>query len=248
MALAFLNRCVWRATSTGTGSFVVASAITGYKVPESCAGPAVSDGSIYFYFAQSDDKTQWEIGHGVYTVATDTLTRATILDSTNAAAVVNFSAAPSVFMGGTLANDWMFSTVALNAEPINIFAGTNTSGDGAALNLTAGDGGGTGEGGAVTVSGGGGSGAPGGAFTGISGGGTVGGDFSFNGGSGSTGRGGHVNLTPGGGATNGGDLKVSLPAAGSGRQGLFIVTGLPTADPSVSGALWSNSGVLTVSA
>lgn len=28
----------------------------------------------------------------------------------------------------------------------------------------------------------------------------------------------------------------------------LVVTGLPTTDPAVAGALWSNSGVLTVSA
>lgn len=31
-------------------------------------------------------------------------------------------------------------------------------------------------------------------------------------------------------------------------SGNLILTGLPTADPAVAGALWSNAGVLTVSA
>lgn len=104
MALAFLNRCIWRATSGGTGDFVVASAISGYKVPEDCANPAVVDGATYRYFAESDDKTQWEIGYGVYTTANDTLTRATVLDSSTGSKV-NFSAAPKVHMGGPLAQE-----------------------------------------------------------------------------------------------------------------------------------------------
>jgi hypothetical protein len=106
MALAFLNRCGFRATSTGTGSFVVASALTGMQVPEDAAGPAVVNAATYNYFAESDDKTQWEYGKGVYTTADDTLTRATVLDnSSGGTTALSFSAAPKVFMGGPLAGD-----------------------------------------------------------------------------------------------------------------------------------------------
>lgn len=108
MALAFLNRCIWLATSGGSGSFVVASAVTGYQAPEDCLAPVVVDGATYRYFAQSSDLTQWEAGYGVYTTADDTLTRAVVLDSSNAGSIVTFSAAPSVFMGGTMANDIAF--------------------------------------------------------------------------------------------------------------------------------------------
>lgn len=37
---------------------------------------------------------------------------------------------------------------------------------------------------------------------------------------------------------------VTLTVSGSN----VVITGLPTSDPSVAGALWSNSGVVTVSA
>lgn len=42
------------------------------------------------------------------------------------------------------------------------------------------------------------------------------------------------------------DLGANITITVSGTNA--IITGLPTADPSVAGALWSNSGVLTVSA
>jgi hypothetical protein len=46
----------------------------------------------------------------------------------------------------------------------------------------------------------------------------------------------------------GGDIEIK-PGPGNGaRDGLVIVSLLPTSDPSVAGALWNNSGVLTVSA
>ena len=40
-----------------------------------------------------------------------------------------------------------------------------------------------------------------------------------------------------------GDVTITTDASGN-----LIFTGLPTADPTVAGALWSNAGVVTVSA
>jgi hypothetical protein len=106
MALAFLNRCGFRATSTGTGSFVVASALTGMQTPAQAAGPAAVNAATYRYFAQSDDLTQWEYGTGVYTTGDVTLTRATVYDNSSAGTTpLSFSAAPRVYMGGPLAQD-----------------------------------------------------------------------------------------------------------------------------------------------
>lgn len=106
MALGFLNRCGFRAASSGTGSFVVSSALTGMQTPAQAAGPAVVNSNTYRYFAESDDKTQWEYGYGVYTTGDVTLTRATILDnSSGGTTALSFTAAPKVFMGGPLAQD-----------------------------------------------------------------------------------------------------------------------------------------------
>lgn len=90
---AFLNVCRFTATSSGTGDFVVASAVTGYQTPASAS--AVS-GTIYSYRAESADLSEWEIGEGAYTSGTTTLARTTVHASTNAGAKVNFSAAPQV--------------------------------------------------------------------------------------------------------------------------------------------------------
>lgn len=48
---------------------------------------------------------------------------------------------------------------------------------------------------------------------------------------------------------NGGDVTFTPGAgAGSGVDGNFIINNLPTADPTVAGALWNDSGTLKVSA
>jgi hypothetical protein len=90
----FLDVCRFAATSSGTGDFVVSSAVTGYQTPASAG--AVS-GAIYRYRAESADLSQWEVGYGAYTSGTTTLARTTILfNSSGTTSAINFSAAPQV--------------------------------------------------------------------------------------------------------------------------------------------------------
>ena len=94
----FLNRAIFNAASAGTGSFVISSAVTGYMTP---AQAGAIDQAGYGYAAQivdgSGNITAWEIGTGVYTVSTTTLTR-TVLNSSNSNTTVNFASAPQVMM------------------------------------------------------------------------------------------------------------------------------------------------------
>jgi hypothetical protein len=89
----FINRCLFRATSSGTGTFTVSSAIQGYLTP---ANADAKDKRWFSYAAESDDLSEWEVGIGQYTVSGTTLTRTKILKSSNSNAVVSFTAAPRV--------------------------------------------------------------------------------------------------------------------------------------------------------
>jgi hypothetical protein len=91
---AFLDNCVFNATSTGTGDFVVASAATGSQTP---ASASAVNATIYRYYARSSDSTQWEIGYGAYTVAGTTLARTTVLfNSSGTTSKISFSTVPIV--------------------------------------------------------------------------------------------------------------------------------------------------------
>lgn len=52
----------------------------------------------------------------------------------------------------------------------------------------------------------------------------------------------NINLEQGGDVLNLGDVKLTWDGTN------LVITGLPTSDPSSAGALYSNSGVVTVSA
>ena len=90
----FLDVCRFVAASSGTGSFVVSSAALGYQTP---ASANAVNGATYRYRAESADLTQWEVGTGVYTSGTTTLTRATVLfNSSGGTTAISFTAAPQV--------------------------------------------------------------------------------------------------------------------------------------------------------
>lgn len=90
MALSRKDRVQDSTTTTGTGTInLAATAPNGYRSFVS----AVTSGDTVRYMIESTDKSEWEVGEGVFTDGSpDTLTRVTVYASSNAGALVNFSA------------------------------------------------------------------------------------------------------------------------------------------------------------
>lgn len=87
MALVLNDRVKETSTTTGTGTYDLAGAVTGFQ--GFVAG--IGTGNTCWYAAT--DGTDWEVGIGTVTDATpDTLARTTILQSSNADAAVNWGA------------------------------------------------------------------------------------------------------------------------------------------------------------
>jgi hypothetical protein len=78
------DRVLESTTTTGTGTFSLGGALTGYRSFNS----VFSNGNVVYYTADNG-LGEWEVGYG--TVGTGTLTR-TVIESSNANALVNFSA------------------------------------------------------------------------------------------------------------------------------------------------------------
>jgi hypothetical protein len=83
------DRCRETSTTTGTGTLSLAGAVSSFRTL--VAG--IGTGNQCYYAIVNGAAAEWEVGIGTVTDATpDTLSRTTVLSSSNAGALVNFSA------------------------------------------------------------------------------------------------------------------------------------------------------------
>lgn len=87
MALILADRVQETTTTTGTGTVTLAGAVSGYQT-----FAAVGNGNSTYYTIAGQTGSEWEVGIGTYTSSGTTLSRTTVLSSSNSGSLVNFSA------------------------------------------------------------------------------------------------------------------------------------------------------------
>ncbi len=87
MAFVLADRVRETTTTTGTGTVTLAGAVTGFQT-----FAAIGNANTTYYTIAGQGTSEWEVGIGTYTAAGTTLARNTVLASSNAGALVNFSA------------------------------------------------------------------------------------------------------------------------------------------------------------
>lgn len=75
-------------TTTGTGTVTLLGSVAQFQ----SFGSAFADQDSVSYAIVGQAGTEWEVGRGTYTAAGTTLSRDTVVASSNAGALVNFSA------------------------------------------------------------------------------------------------------------------------------------------------------------
>jgi hypothetical protein len=92
MALVVADRVQETATANTTVSFTLAGAVAGFQ------SFAVVGNTNTTYYSATDASGNWEVGLGTYSTTGPTLTRTTILSSSNSNAAVTFSGTVNVFV------------------------------------------------------------------------------------------------------------------------------------------------------
>ena len=127
MALVVKDRVKETTSTTGTGAVTLGGAPANFAQ----FSDVLSDGDTTYYAIVDNTNIAWEVGLGTYASAGDTLTRTTVLASSNSGSAVDFSAGSkdvfityasdkAVFLDANdkIAGDQTFSgTVTLNADP-----------------------------------------------------------------------------------------------------------------------------------
>lgn len=87
MALVVKDRVKVVTTTTGTGTLTLGAAATGFQ-----SFSTIGDGNTTYYTITDTVTGDFEVGIGTYTASGTTLSRTTVLESSNAGALVNFAA------------------------------------------------------------------------------------------------------------------------------------------------------------
>ena len=87
MALVLKDRVKETSATTGTGTVTLAGAVADYQ-----DFSVIGDGNTTYYSITLPAGDEWEVGIGTYTASGTTLSRDTVLASSNSGSLVNFSA------------------------------------------------------------------------------------------------------------------------------------------------------------
>jgi hypothetical protein len=88
MPLVVKDRVKVTTTTTGTGTLTLgAAAVGGFQ-----SFATIGNGNTTYYTITDSANSAWEVGIGTYTASGTTLSRDTVLESSNAGALVNFAA------------------------------------------------------------------------------------------------------------------------------------------------------------
>ena len=86
-AIVLADRVKETTTTTGTGTVTLLGASTGFQ-----SFAAVGNANQTYYTIAAQSGSEWEVGIGTYTSSGTTLSRDTVLASSNSGSLVNFSA------------------------------------------------------------------------------------------------------------------------------------------------------------
>jgi hypothetical protein len=128
MAFVLADRVKETTTTAGTGTVTLDGASVGYQ-----SFSAIGNSNTTYYTIAGQTSSEWEVGIGTYTASGTTLARTTVISSSNAGSLVNFSAGtkdvfvtyPAEFTSNAIGGG--IGAVQLNADTVTV-SGTIAAG------------------------------------------------------------------------------------------------------------------------
>jgi hypothetical protein len=135
MALIIKDRIKEGTTTTGTGDITLAGTAATFKTFSS----ALSDGDTTYYAIAhtASGVDEWEVGIGTYTVATNSISRDTIIEGSNASSPVNLSAGVKNIFITYPSNKAVYVDTSGRVQPTTTLMNTIKANDGAGSTLDA---------------------------------------------------------------------------------------------------------------
>jgi hypothetical protein len=119
MALVLADRVRETTTVTGTGTATLLGAVSGYQ-----SFAAVGNANTTYYVIANQSASEWEVGIGTYTSSGTTLSRDTVLSSSNSGSLVDFSAGTKDVFVDYPASKAVYENAAGNVDGYPITGGT----------------------------------------------------------------------------------------------------------------------------
>ena len=124
MALVLNNRVRETTSTTGTGAVTLGGAVDGFQT----FAAGIGNSNTTYYAISINTESEWEVGLGTLNADSSTLTRTTVLESSNSDAAVDFSAGSkevfctlpaekAVYLDGSDAQVGGFSSLAADGSP-----------------------------------------------------------------------------------------------------------------------------------
>jgi hypothetical protein len=123
MALVLADRVRETTTTTGTGSVTLAGAYTGFQT----FSAGIGNSNSTYYTIANVVTGEWEVGIGTYTSAGNTLSRTTVLASSNSGSLVNFTAGSKDVFVTQPAERAVYVDSAGTTVNVNVLAATGDS-------------------------------------------------------------------------------------------------------------------------
>lgn len=121
MAFVVKDRVKETTTTTGTGTVTLLGAATGFQ-----SFSAIGNANTTYYCIAGQTGSEWEVGIGTYTSSGTTLSRDTVLASSNSGNKVSFSAGTKDVFVTSPASYATFSAAGAVTENFTTFTGTYT--------------------------------------------------------------------------------------------------------------------------